>query len=87
MSILTIRDPAPYWPETGNAHTTSRAGDESGDVLFMALRATDAASGAIAGMTTRCFEDGQDGGYELHRAVVDCSDERRVEEMYAARHE
>lgn len=83
-----MRDPAPYWPETGNAHTTWRgAGDEGGDVSFIALRATDAANGAIAGITTLCFKDDRDGGYELHRAVGYDGDDGRVKEMYAARHE
>lgn len=65
MLRLTIRDPAPYCPETGKAHTTCRAGD----VLLAALRAISTGNGEIAGITMRCFRDGRSGDFEWHLAV------------------
>jgi hypothetical protein len=65
---LTIREPAPYWPETGKAHTTRR-GAGAGDVLFIVLRVSNTSNGEIAGITIRHFYDGHDGGYRSHRAV------------------
>jgi hypothetical protein len=46
---LTIREPAPYWPETGKAHTTLRG---AGDVLLIALRAFNTSDGEIAGIAS-----------------------------------
>lgn len=62
---LTIRLPAPYWPETGNAHTTWRAGD----VLLAALRAISTGNGEMAGITMQCFQSGHEREFEWHRAV------------------